>query len=304
MSASKTGSLSQKQIQRFDQQGYLHLSNCFDCSIMQHLRDDADRVASNSFVALKNNTISKDHAFTLRYFKTYLNRITSFHLYADAHSLSFMGCPQVLAMAQSLCGRDVIPTVDMLILKNQGDELDLPWHQDLIYNVNKFRVIAVGIYLDDAVIGQGALKFISNSQHQKHDIQALVDDKTNEIIEIPAKAGDIVIHNPMLVHCSDKLIGQVQRRTLYYEFRPIQQVIEDGHWQPKVIKARQDLLNHAINAYHQNYCDPLVCNSFCKDSSSALNQRHNLSKIYRHIVPTGNANFSQLINEQLIKSTK
>jgi hypothetical protein len=291
--------LTPTQIRQFDRLGYLYLANRFPLRMLQQLKEDADRVAKEGFAALKANTISKDHAFIVRYFKTYLSRVTNFHRYGGIKSLPPLGCPQILSIAQDLCGVNFIPSADMLILKNENDELDLPWHQDMIYNTDKFRILAVGIYLEDAVAGQGALKLIENSQHQQQDIQSLMVDPATTTRELPAKAGDIVVHNPMLVHWSDRISDQKLRRTLYYEFRPIAQIIEEENWPQQVIRNRLSLLACAKNAYQQYYpSEPVLPLNMNEPWSDAV-QIEDLKAIYSQAVPPARANFSRAINEQL-----
>jgi hypothetical protein len=159
--------LTPAQIQQFDTLGYVLLPNPLPKVLFDTLVCDADRVFEAGFKALKTNTAPVDYAFTLRYFKQFLNRISNFHLHGGLDSLAVLGCPQILSIAQSLCGTEFLPSVDMMIIKNKNDELDLPWHQDLIYASNKYRIIAIGIYLEEAVAGDGALKLVKNSQHQR-----------------------------------------------------------------------------------------------------------------------------------------
>ena len=135
-----------------------------------------------------------------------------------------------------------------MIVKNLGDELDIPWHQDIIFNPSKDSIIAVGIYLEPASKDDGAFTFITNSQHQQHNIDNLIINSQQQIVE--AQAGDIIIHNPMLVHKSAQLIKQSIRRTLYYEFRNLTHVTHS--WSKQNIQQRQKLEQQAITHYQQS----------------------------------------------------
>ncbi|MGC4945648.1 phytanoyl-CoA dioxygenase family protein [Streptomyces sp. DT224] len=42
------------------------------------------------------------------------------------------------------------------------------------------------------------------------------------------KAGDVLVHDTMLVHGSPAVRGNRLRRTIYLEFRPAQQIVEEG----------------------------------------------------------------------------
>lgn len=284
MSSQTHWHLSAEQVAQFSQLGYLVLPDQLPDELFSPIKTTADKVIEHAF---KLNTASPDFAFTHRYLQPFLNRISNFHLYGGFDSLAILGCPQIVSIAQSLCGENCLPTVDMMILKNKGDDLDLPWHQDLIYQTGKYQVIAVGIYLEDAMAGDGALKLVKNTQHQKQDIDAVKANPPDEIIEVPAKAGDIVVHDPMLVHWSDGLLSQKQRRTLYYEFRPVAQVVDEAHWPEAIINNRLDLLATAIEVYNQAY--PNQNQSYKKIGTPVTD----LTAVYQPPVPFEAANFAK-----------
>lgn len=249
--------LSAAKIQQFDTQGFLVLHDRIPNDLLSMLQDKADLIQANAHAALKQNNCSKDHVFAYSYFQAFLNRVLHFHLYAGFDSLIPLGCPQLLSLAESLCGCDFVPTVDMFIYKHLKNEVKLPWHQDLIYQSDQYRVMTAGIYLDDSNEGDGALKVIPNTQWHKQDICAIIDGSPNyppeKVVEIAVKAGDILIHNPMIVHCSEPMTVQDKRRTLYYEFRPMAQVTGEETWPEKLLSRRLDLQATALDLYQSSY---------------------------------------------------
>ncbi|NQZ07892.1 MAG: phytanoyl-CoA dioxygenase family protein [Algicola sp.] len=283
--------LSQSQIAQFDQQGFLLLPNHLPKVMFETLINDADRLCDAGYKALKTNTASKDYVFTLNYFVSFLNRISNYHLHGGLDSLAILGCPQILSIAQSLCGADFLPSVDMMIVKNKNDDLDLPWHQDLIYASNKYRIIAIGIYLEEAVAGDGALKLVKNSQHQRHDINAMQSTDGQEIIELPVKPGDVLVHNPMLVHWSDRLVNQKQRRTLYYECRPIAQVVDEENWPSEIIQNRLDLMATAQSVYQRLYADQPQFKIQLSEPWSDGKMMSDLKSIYQQPIPFSTVNY-------------
>jgi hypothetical protein len=42
--------------------------------------------------------------------------------------------------------------------------------------------------------------------------------------------GDVLLHNVMVVHGSPQTVGKQLRRTIYYEFRPAEELLADGPW--------------------------------------------------------------------------
>lgn len=295
--------LSEQQLKQFDEQGYAHFPNAITGPLFDQLKADVNATQQWGFARLKQNQAPADFAFTYRYLLPYLNRITQFHLYAGSASLAVLGSPQVLALAQSLCGEKFLPTVDMLILKNQHDELDLPWHQDLIFDSSKYRVIALGIYLEDALAGDGALKLVKGSHGGLQDIDAIMQDSSLEIIEIPAKAGDILIHNPMLVHWSDMLQNQPQRRTLYYEFRPIEQVQDQEQWPVKIIHQRLGILHRALDEFKRQHPEKPQFPVPSWLEMAASEDSGSLQDLYAQKIPFRNANFIKSLSDHLVKKS-
>ncbi len=288
--------LTPVQIQQFDTLGYVLLPNHLPKGLFDTLVNDANRVFEAGFKALKTNTTSKDYAFTMHYFQQFLNRISNFHLHGGLDSLAVLGCPQISSIAQSLCGTDFLPSVDMMIIKNKNDELSLPWHQDLIYDSKQYRIIAIGIYLEEAVAGDGALKLVKNTQHQRQDINAMLTKDNHDIIEIPAKPGDVLVHNPMMVHWSDALANQKIRRTMYYEFRPIKQVVDEEHWPKEIIQNRLDLMATAQAVYRRLHPDqPQFIRQQSKLSSTGQ-VKTNLQSIYQQPIPFTTVNYAHKQN--------
>lgn len=296
--------LTPEQIQQFDELGYLKLPQAIAPQTLAQLIQGADDAQQFGFDALKRNEVPKDYAFNYQFLTPFLNRLTQYHLYSNLESLAVLGSPEVLDAACSLCGDNFLPTVDMLILKNQYDNLDLPWHQDLIYDWKKYRVIALGIYLEDAKLSDGALKLVKDSQYERHDIDHMMQDETLEVFEIAAKAGDIVIHNPMLVHWSDKLENQTQRRTLYYEFRPMSQVINQEHWPEKVVTQRLGILAKAMSQFRSQNPEK---QAFILPDDHPLhhfNGPEDLTSLYHEPIPFNTANFAKSLLDQLAKKNQ
>ena len=240
--------LTEQQIRTFYQQGYLHLPQAISPVLLSQLTQDSNALLNHIYRQLKSGRIHPDHAFTCRYFQSYLNRIYNFHRYAKARTMTLLGSDLVQNIVNQLCHRQHILSVDMMIIKNRGDDLDINWHQDIIYDPTKDNIIALGIYLEPAHIDDGAITLIANSHHQQHHIEQLLQQQ-NQQVTIAAQAGDIIVHNPMLVHRSSSLQKQQIRRTLYYEFRNLAQV--QNRWSPNTIQAKQAIERQAISHYHQ-----------------------------------------------------
>jgi phytanoyl-CoA hydroxylase len=65
-------------------------------------------------------------------------------------------------------------------------------------------------------------------------------------IEVELEAGDVLVHDDMVVHGSPPASGNALRRTIYLEFRPAQSIVEDGPWTPEWMDARLRLIPLAL----------------------------------------------------------
>ena len=269
----------------FARNGWLHLSGALPPALLNTLRDRTEQVCEQAWSGIRAGQPMPDFAFTWHLFKPYLNRINRFHLHADPQTLAILASPAVMDIAHLLCGSDCVMTADMLIVKNRGDDLELAWHQDLIYP-RQHQVIAIGIYLDDANSGDGALQLFDNSQNQHQNIDVLQQDTTAHITELPARAGDIVVHDPMLVHGSAPLAIQTQRRTLYYEFRSRALINQSSYWQEKQLSQQNALLQHAMAAQNSS------TKPNCPNSQLSLRPNTDISDFYQLKLPDEKANFA------------
>ena len=232
--------MTPSQIEQFDRLGYLLLPNQLPLSLLQLLREGTEQTIKTGHQYLATDTIPEDFRFHRKFITLYLNRIKNFHCHAPSPLLDALALPNIHEIATGLAGPEPLNSIDMLLVKNRDDDLPIPWHQDLIYDSQQYRVITVGIYLDDAPSGEGALKVLPGSHHKKHDLDTIEQDPQLSWHEIEAKAGDIVVHNAMAVHGSDVMGQQTRRRTLYYEFRPMALAKVQG-WTEQALQCRQSL---------------------------------------------------------------
>jgi hypothetical protein len=67
--------------------------------------------------------------------------------------------------------------------------------------------------------------------------------------------GDVLLHNVMVVHGSPRTVGKGLRRTIYYEFRPAEEILADGPWDRAWIERRMRLVPLGLGAYEQAFPD-------------------------------------------------
>jgi len=139
-----------------------------------------------------------------------------------------------------------IPVRSILFDKSADTDWGVPWHQDLTIAVQAKhempgysawtlkdgvqhvqppveimeRMVTPRIHLDDADATNGALRVIPESHlHQRYASESIPKEisKHPEII-CEAKAGDILVMKPLLLHSSKKGISKGNRRILHVEY--------------------------------------------------------------------------------------
>jgi ectoine hydroxylase-related dioxygenase (phytanoyl-CoA dioxygenase family) len=239
--------LSAEQIAFYDDNGYLVLPGRIPADLLAQLRDAGDRwIAAGR--DLDGTPEGVDYAFADRPSGRVMFRVDYVHDKGEPSSLELLGSPEILGIAESLAGRDFVPTYESMVFKDDGDAAPIHWHQDAVHPRHS-RIFNVDIYLDASVAGAGALRVVPGSHRQAADICALEEGHGWDLpgaIEVPLEAGDVLIHDVMIVHGSPPTEGNRMRRTVYYEFRSAEQIITEGPWDREWIDRRLRLMPLAL----------------------------------------------------------
>ena len=68
-------------------------------------------------------------------------------------------------------------------------------------------------------------------------------------VEVEVQAGDVLVHDDMIIHGSPPAAANELRRTVYLEFRPYRSIVEDGPWTPEWAQTRARLVPLALAAH-------------------------------------------------------
>jgi Phytanoyl-CoA dioxygenase (PhyH) len=236
--------LSAEQVADFDRDGFLILRNRIPQDLLRDLQAAASRWIEHGERISDDNDERDDYKFAERETGRVMFRVDYLHSKGEAASLRLLGSPEVLGIAESLAGPDFVPTYESLVFKNEGDGAPIPWHQDAVHP-RRHRIFNVDVYLDDSRAGQGALRVVPSSQHRVNDV-CLVRDEYGwtppGTIQVELDAGDVLVHDVMLVHGSEAVRHNPLRRTLYYEFRSAAQILTEGPWDRDWVEARMRLV--------------------------------------------------------------
>lgn len=249
--------LTDEQIQFYDEQGYLILRNWIPQPLLQRLQAAGQAWINQGLNTQSHDPMYEDYAFAQRDNGRVMFRVNYLHNKGEAASLELLGSPYVLGVAESLCGPNFVPTYESMVFKQAGDGEAIPWHQDAVQPRNH-RIFNFDLYLDASRIGAGALRVIPKTQQRKHDVCALAEQygwDHPDAIDVEMEPGDVLLHDIMVVHGSARVAGNALRRTLYYEFRPAEEILEDGPWDRDWIDRRLRLIPLGLRAYARAFAD-------------------------------------------------
>lgn len=240
------GLLSPEEVAQFDRDGYLVLKQRIDPDLLARLQVASQRWMADGLA--QGPRKGGDWLFADRPTGKAMWRVDYIHDKGEPASLELLGSRAVLGIAESLAGPDFVPAYESMVMKSAGDGAPVPWHQDAVHP-RRHRLFNVDVYLDDSRTGAGALHVIPGSQGRRTDACALAETYGWELpgaIEVELDAGDVLVHDDMVVHGSPPASGSALRRTIYLEFRPAQSILEDGPWTPEWMKARLRLIPLAL----------------------------------------------------------
>jgi ectoine hydroxylase-related dioxygenase (phytanoyl-CoA dioxygenase family) len=192
-----------------------------------------------------------DYRFAARGDREVMYRVDYLHNKERPASLELLGSPEILGIAESLAGKNFVPTYEAMVFKDTGNGAPIEWHQDATHP-RRYRIFNIDIYLDAALPGQGALRVVPGSQAGKVDMCDLKEQHGWRVpgsLEVQMGPGDVLVHDVMLVHGSEPTLGNALRRTIYYEFRPAEQILEEGPWDRSWVDRRLRMVPLALEAY-------------------------------------------------------
>ncbi|WP_407541788.1 phytanoyl-CoA dioxygenase family protein (plasmid) [Deinococcus radiomollis] len=247
--------LTPEQVRFYDEHGYLVLRNFADAGQVASLRAASEGWMEGGQRAGPTGA-GGDYNFARRATGEVLFRVNYVHSKTPEGrnaSLEFLGSPQVLSVAESLCGRNFVPTYESLVFKQEGDGEQIPWHQDAVHP-RRWRIFNLGLYLDASTIGAGALRVVPGSQRQILDVCTIREQfgwDAPEVMQIEMQPGDALLHDVMVLHGSEATSGNALRRTLYLEFRAAEQIAAEGPWDADWTLRRLRLVPLALDARQQ-----------------------------------------------------
>ena len=247
--------LSAEQVRLFDEHGYLILRRWVTGPLLERLRAAGQRWIARGQTMDERDPQAPDYVYARRPHGRVMFRVNYVHDKGEPASLELLGSPMVLAVAESLCGPNFVPTYESMVFKEQGDGEAIPWHQDATHP-RTHRIFNYDLYLDHSRVGAGALRVLPGSQTRKQDVCAVAEQYGWEApgaVDVEMEPGDVLLHDVMVVHGSARVEGKDLRRTIYYEFRAAEQILSEGPWDGAWIDRRLRLVAPALERYRQAF---------------------------------------------------
>ncbi len=219
-------SITPEQKAEFLSNGFLHLSNAIPPAMLQRWRQLLDEAA--------NGEPASGDPSTMLYLespeKPLLARINDLLKFNPDAVLDLLASPAIIAIFNDLCGKDAIPLQCDALIKHKHPESAVLWHQDVIVP-RALPYVNIGIYLDDSEEDDGCLRCIPGTQFERQEICDLVREHGWNIpgtVSIPVKAGDVIVHDMMVLHASQAKQKDSVRRTIYVEARSFTDALQHG----------------------------------------------------------------------------
>ncbi|QKJ20568.1 phytanoyl-CoA dioxygenase family protein [Microbacterium hominis] len=247
--------LTDEQVASFDRDGYLVLRDRVPADLLERLQRASDRWIADGQASARAAGDDPDYNFARRGERDVLFRVNYLHAKGEDASLELLGDPAILGIAASLAGDSFVPTYESLVFKAAGDGAPIEWHQDAVHP-RTHRIFNIDVYLDASRIGNGALRVAPGSQRRPVDICALRDEygwDAPGVVQVEMEPGDVLVHDVMIVHGSEPTSGGDLRRTVYYEFRAAEQIVDEGPWDAGWIDRRMRLLPVALRAWAERH---------------------------------------------------
>jgi phytanoyl-CoA hydroxylase len=245
----------------FERDGYVKLGNILNPAELSELRNETGRIVEEGWEGKQPahhyfhapDACGGDVFHRVQFiFPKALRRPNPF--------LALLGHPRLLDVVAKLHeGFHSGLSGEALVFKTPRNGRAVPLHTDgAEWNANvtaREIFFNVDVYLDDSTPENGCLLAVPGSHRRPSREMICQGFDLPGLVEVPAAAGDVIVHNTRVIHGSRTSRSPSLRRTIYYEFRTLEWMASAEHAQlvgktqeqlRGWIEARARLLQHAI----------------------------------------------------------
>ena len=250
--------ISEDQIAAIRKEGFVLLPNVLTPRQLIEWQKKLSELNEFAVGACNTQAQPTNMGFAESHGQTLLTRVNDLFAYYPDAVLDLMASPAILNIARGFGGEDIVPLQCDALFKQFYEHSEVLWHQDAIHSRN-FPYFNIGIYLDDASAEDGCLELVPGSHHDVQDIRNLNNDFGWDIpgkIKVPAKAGDVIVHDMMVLHASGVKRNEKVRRTIYMEMRPAIAILDQGFQSKKWMELRRRWMAMVLRKSGMNFHNP------------------------------------------------
>ncbi len=221
--------LTQEQIERYREDGFILVENVFDSETIAGLRRATDQLVERSrTIAANDDIFDLDPSHTAA--DPRVRRIKNPTSHHDAYDAA-MRTPRLLDLIAALLGPDLRFDHSKLNFKPPSGGAAVEWHQDwAFYPHTNDGILAVGVMLDDCTVDNGPLLAVPGSHKgpvwdhhaDGHFCGALNPAETDldysSAQALTGPAGSVTIHHVRTVHGSTENRSDSLRRLLLFSY--------------------------------------------------------------------------------------
>lgn len=234
----------------YDDNGFVLIEQALPLSLIQKLKNFSNKLESTAKEAFEQGKPSGQFCLSTESGNPKLFRFNDLLFENPELVIELLASPAMMAIYKDLCGDECVPMQLDMVYKYPHPHPHIAWHQGAPHS-RKYPYLNVGVYLDDADFNDGCLRYVPNTQNEILDIYTLSSQYGWEIpgvVQQPAKAGDILVQDMMILHSSEPKRSEGVRRTIYIELRPFSAIIENGKQSEQWAELRKQWMAHVIQA--------------------------------------------------------
>lgn len=220
--------LTRDQRDFYSANGFLHVEAMFTAAECALLRDEMHALAERlgnpdaTWASVREADTKITHCHDVQFESAAVTRLLT--------------DPRFTSVAQAIIGPNVQLHHTKMFIKPPENGSPFPMHQDYHYFPHAGNSMTAAIvHFDDAPIEKGCLRVVPGS-HKLGPLEAIGEDRhlpgyaIEDATPLPAKAGDVVFFNYLLIHGSGLNLSTERRTTLLVQMRdPEDRPIVDRH---------------------------------------------------------------------------
>lgn len=229
--AESSFEITKEQQENFTKDGFVLLPGAISPELLERLRAAAKDIEDRAHAgdeSMQKCTLVTHNADVGMDLIHRSNALFADHKHPDL-VLDVLASPALTELSRTLCVKDegtdlCVPFAVDLLFKREP----ILWHQGAVHP-GGYPYLNIAIYLDDSE-GKGSAKYVPGSHKTQVDICSH-EAKHGWLagVEVPAKAGDVIVSDMMIVHGSESVPDPKKaRRILYVEMRPTQGWLESN----------------------------------------------------------------------------